>query len=156
MKRSLWAKRELRRLFALEGDALDLIAIHEAAVELSMESPLLAYRTRRQKEIDAKLRSIRMADAGTPTTRPAAGFIYLARSADGKYKIGHSRDVRKRMQSLQTGVHKKLQLVAKVKTSNCSALERICHRRFAAKRLRGEWFNLTENDIQWVKGLPYV
>lgn len=38
--RSKWAKNQLKILFELEGDALDLIVIHKAAVEMFLESAI--------------------------------------------------------------------------------------------------------------------
>lgn len=73
------------------------------------------------------------------------GFIYLL--TDGEhFKIGYSRtDPSSRMRSCQTGNARELSLVASIRGSQ--SVEKSIHRMFAAKRVRGEWFALSESDI---------
>ncbi len=153
-RRSKWAKQQLKRLLELEGDALDLIAIHDAATELFLSSPLTAIQENRSKVIERKLTENARLPKVEKNSDSTKGFIYVVKSSDGKHKIGRARDVRHRLGTLQTGSHKKLNLILKVKTSNCSALENICHRKFENKKVRGEWFDLADEDLNWIKNLP--
>lgn len=165
--RSAWAKKQLKRLFEFEGDALDIVAVHEAALEMSLPSPLEEFQEQREILIDKAVCETSWVGIGTSLkkmekriplslqrTLSTEGYIYVIKSTDGKYKIGRARDVKHRLNCLQTGTPKKLKLILQIKTSNNNVLEKLCHRKFATKRLRGEWFKLTKEDLNWLKNLP--
>lgn len=66
---------------------------------------------------------------------------YLARSnANGLIKIGKSKDIHTRMQVLST---KKVQLIGYVDRD----IEVHLHSVYNAKRVQGEWFKLSEQDV---------
>lgn len=73
-------------------------------------------------------------------------FIYLMRDERTNfYKIGKSSNPRHREKTLQSDNP----LVVLVDSwIGVSSDEKRLHKRFEAKRIRGEWFNLDENDIQ--------
>jgi hypothetical protein len=73
------------------------------------------------------------------------GWIYFILCADAKRcKIGFTRhDVSKRLANLQTGSASELCLL--VKHPGSMESERILHARFAADRVQGEWFNVSED-----------
>lgn len=162
--RSLWAKRQLKRLLDIEGDVLDLIAVHDAAVELDLTSPINELRDSRAKAIRKRLRADepparkkpRREDPGkpVPSRRPLSGFIYVIRSAAGKHKIGSARDPMRRLRDFQTAHAEPLEIVLEKATTNRAGLERICQRRFADKRVGGEWFDLDADDLRWLRDLP--
>lgn len=66
------------------------------------------------------------------------GWVYFIQAGDA-VKIGYSSGVTKRMQSMQTGNHHGLVLLAQI--SGDRALERQYHTRFAKFRIKGEWFH---------------
>ena len=70
-----------------------------------------------------------------------------------RYKIGVTYDVRKRLSILQTGNAFELSIVYELKTKNARETESHLHRRFASKRIRGEWFELSDADIEYIKTL---
>jgi hypothetical protein len=63
------------------------------------------------------------------------------------YKIGKSVSAEKRAYEIQLQLPEELKLIHKIKTDDPSGIETYWHRRFADKRLRGEWFDLTRQDI---------
>ena len=65
-------------------------------------------------------------------------YVYFIRSEPGEIKIGLAIDVEKRLRGLQTSHPYGLTLLAFVKGGQ--SVEREYHRRFAAHRLHGEWF----------------
>lgn len=69
-----------------------------------------------------------------------ADYVYVVKSSKGKgkNKIGQAKNAFKRLQTLQTSAHEKLRLILKIKTNNGRTLEKLCHRKFADKRVRGE------------------
>lgn len=67
--------------------------------------------------------------------------IYFVTSDHALVKIGYATDVAARVRTLQTSVPHPLHILLVV--AGTLADERTVHRRFAADRLRGEWFNLS-------------
>src|SRR4051794_24323402 len=120
--RSRWAKTDLKRMMALEGDALDLVAIHEAAEELQIESPLTAMQETRTRIVTREVRSIGRLEVPIRSERSTAGFLYVIKCG-GKYKIGSAVDVEHRLRNLQTAAHKAMSIVLAVKTDFRSSLE---------------------------------
>ena len=71
-------------------------------------------------------------------------YVYFIRAgSNGPIKIGVAENVESRMETLQTGNHMELQIVAKIKCTGRKAAyrrEATFHREFSYKRIRGEWF----------------
>lgn len=78
------------------------------------------------------------------------GEVYLYKH-DGYYKIGRSNDTVRRGQELQIQLPKELNLIHTIKTDDPSGVEAYWHKRFEAKRMKGEWFNLNSIDIKAFK-----
>jgi DNA-binding XRE family transcriptional regulator len=74
------------------------------------------------------------------------GYVYLFEADNHLFKLGRSFDPSARVarfNTLPVGVH----LVHKIESSDAKWLERVLHRRFSPKRIRGEWFALTDEDV---------
>ena len=71
-------------------------------------------------------------------------YVYFIRAGNsGPIKIGIASNIQSRMDTLQTGNHLKLTLVASIKCdSRLHALdkEKKLHKLFDYKKIRGEWF----------------
>jgi hypothetical protein len=83
---------------------------------------------------------------------PKAGFVYVLQ-ADSYYKIGLSTNVEKRVKQLSTLPPFDVALIHKIETEDMHQLESELHERFAEKRANGEWFELSEEDLTWLKTL---
>lgn len=72
------------------------------------------------------------------------GWVYFIMCADThRCKIGFTKgDPQKRLKSLQTGCPGELSVV--VRHPGTSETEARLHRKFAASKIRGEWFDLTD------------
>ncbi len=74
------------------------------------------------------------------------GYVYLMKS--GKhYKIGRSNDVGRRLYDLRIQLAEAPTTVHIIETDDPVGIENYWHQRFADKRMNGEWFNLTADDI---------
>lgn len=85
--------------------------------------------------------------------------VYLIQLGQSElYKIGVSKNSKKRVKQLQTGCPYSLSLVSVYKTIQPYKIERILHSRIASKKyspsfnvdfdsLVGEWFNLSTKDV---------
>jgi len=78
------------------------------------------------------------------------GAVYLFKH--GKYyKIGKTNDTVRRGNELKIQLPENLDLIHEIKTDDPSGIEAYWHRRFEAKRMNGEWFDLNSGDIKAFK-----
>lgn len=76
-------------------------------------------------------------------------FVYLMHHGLSKaWKIGRSVNPRRREKTLQD---QDPRIELKWKTSSVAGFETFLHNKFKDKRLRGEWFDLTATDVDWIK-----
>ena len=78
------------------------------------------------------------------------GYVYLMQH-DGVYKIGISTDVPTRQKQINTALPHEVTVVHYFATSNMGDEEQFAHRFFAEKRLGGEWFELSADDVELFK-----
>lgn len=81
----------------------------------------------------------------------AYGFVYLAEGHRGEYKIGRTNLVDRRLGELGAMAPVEYRLVHESKTDDPAGVESYWHRRYADKRMRGEWFRLTAADVRAFK-----
>lgn len=86
--------------------------------------------------------------AGKPNINEP-GFVYLMTNGK-RYKIGRTRNVesRRRQIWMQAGIE--IEVMACKQVDDHRSFEIALHRRFAHKRVTGEWFNLSDTDVQEV------
>jgi hypothetical protein len=85
-------------------------------------------------------------DIGQQTTL----YLITADEFNGIYKIGITNDIDFRLKSMQTGCPFKLIVFRAYTVENPPALEQALHLFFTKKRLRGEWFRLTDIDLAYI------
>ena len=81
------------------------------------------------------------------------GFVYLLKADNGFYKIGRTKSLDDRIKQLEIASPHELELILVIETDNCRNIEESLHLRFDDKRSRGEWFELSEADVEYIKGL---
>lgn len=114
---------------ALERIAVALRQLPEAAPKLKVNKPT------------------RKASAGTN------GYVYLIQSPTQAYKIGRTRNPDNRMETFTVKLPFEVEYVCVIQCEDMYGLERELHQRFADKRVNGEWFSLTLEDVEYIKGL---
>jgi len=78
-------------------------------------------------------------------------YVYLMYDRNtGYYKIGISKDPKHREKTLQSE-KPTIELFHKFKSNK--ETETILHSMFDKKRIRGEWFNLNSNDVEYIKSI---
>lgn len=77
----------------------------------------------------------------------AEGFVYLIKSGR-HFKIGKANSVDARHRQLKIQLPQAAEVVHRIKTDDPYGIESYWHRRFADKRLNGEWFALSAEDVK--------
>lgn len=76
------------------------------------------------------------------------GILYIVRCKD-LFKIGQTKGpMEERLRMLQAGNPYKLQLICTIPVVDPVGTEREIHKMFDHCRVRGEWFRLTQKDIE--------
>ena len=84
------------------------------------------------------------------------GYVYLLKYDKDNFKIGFSADPEVRQAEWGTKLPKKPQLIHTIATDDPPGIEDYWHKRFAEKRVRGEWFNLSVKDVSAFKRRKFM
>ena len=104
-------------------------------------------------------------DAVTDDASPASagalldGFVYMGLLTVGRekrYKIGKTNLVARRTDQISVQLPEDLELVHAMRTDDATGIEAYWHKRFAAKRTKGEWFNLSREDVTAFKRRKFM
>lgn len=79
------------------------------------------------------------------------GWIYCLNDQQGHYKIGRTKYLDDRIKKLATLPPFPVITEAAYQVINAPAHEKALHERFQTCRLRGEWFQLSEKDLEFIK-----
>lgn len=83
------------------------------------------------------------------------GEVYLLK-AGRHYKIGKTNSVGRREYELAIQLPEKPVLVHVIKTDDPTGIEAYWHKRFSSRRMNGEWFELTREDIAAFKWRKFM
>jgi len=78
-------------------------------------------------------------------------YIYLIKCEVDEtilYKIGYSKDVKRRLKELKTSNPNPLEIVATFETKHNRKLETSFHNYYKHKNVNGEWFSLSSNEVE--------
>lgn len=82
------------------------------------------------------------------------GYVYLLKMVNGDYwKIGRTAKPQKRMDKFDVKLPFPVECEHLIETLDMYALESELHSRYADKRAGGEWFALSQVDIDYIKSL---
>jgi len=79
------------------------------------------------------------------------GKVYLISCGSDfkRYKIGFTkRNIETRIKELRTGNSEDFKIVAIYESEFSKKIETILHRKYKMKKISGEWFNLTEDEVK--------
>jgi len=76
------------------------------------------------------------------------GFIYILRADNNLYKIGRAKRVDERVKQLGLILPYELEIVASFETDDMYLAEKQLHNGYRDRRIRGEWFALTDFDVR--------
>lgn len=82
-----------------------------------------------------------------------SGFVYLLKKEEGVYKIGKTVNVKNRGTEFSVKLPFATQYECVITTTDRNTLEAELHQKFKAKRINGEWFALSPEDVEYIKGL---
>lgn len=77
--------------------------------------------------------------------------VYVIGPEGGPYKIGKADEPVTRLSDLQIGNWNKLELITEIVGG--LELEAELHKKFSKKRIRGEWFDLNEKDLERLRDM---
>jgi Meiotically up-regulated gene 113 len=81
------------------------------------------------------------------------GYVYLVRAESGEHKIGRTKDVGARVRNFMTLAPFKFTLIHSFSADDCRMAERLLHKQFSPKRIKGEWFTLNQKDVTAISKL---
>ena len=79
-----------------------------------------------------------------------SGFVYVIQS-NKYYKIGQTKKLNARLGDLSRTCPDGIELITSVFSEDVKSLEASFHHKFSSKRIHGEWFELDNNDIAYIK-----
>ena len=115
--------------------------INDAAIDKYNESLLSNYHNRNvvtETQVNRKLEQSKR-----------NGYVYLINAGEF-YKIGISRNVDRRITQLSTIPPFDVTLVCTIETDDMLGLENELHTMFSEKRVNGEWFTLSAEDVNYI------
>jgi hypothetical protein len=79
-------------------------------------------------------------------------IVYLIKTnipTEEKYKIGITTEggLQRRVKNLQTGASSELMVITTYKTKYASLIEKTLHRQYNHKKIIGEWFQLSDEEV---------
>jgi hypothetical protein len=82
-----------------------------------------------------------------------AGFVYLLRSSDGHFKIGRTKNPENRRATFGVKLPFRVEYLHLIPCADMHKTERQLHERFADRRIDGEWFALTPEDVSYIQSM---
>ena len=100
-----------------------------------------------EAEAEEKRKQISRMDA--PARRQ--GWVYVLRNPEGLHKIGRTLYLERRLFALTSAAPSSYRLVHLIWAEDTLQAELVLHRRFALKRATRECFELSADDLAWLK-----
>lgn len=82
-------------------------------------------------------------------------FVYLLKTKNA-CKIGWAKNPRKRVRVILAKIKMGGGLIHQIETNDPHKLEKFWHEKFSSKRVVGEWFALTDDDVREMRAVSRV
>lgn len=135
------------------GISLALKEGKETLDEIAKQKQTLAKEMARLNKLEEKVKEREAARANRQ--RQLDGYVYLlaAKHDPTLFKIGRTNSPEARGKTFNVKLPFAVSFDCIIKTDNMFVLESELHTRYADKRLDGEWFRLTPDDVVYIKSL---
>lgn len=144
----------------LRGEVIDFLSEVKMWYEMAQQQTIIPittdmerYAQACQQEIERRVSKSLKAQAAKVVKPGRAGYVYLIQSSTGAYKIGKTKNPQDRIRTFAIKLPFEVEYVCLIPTTDMAELETRLHQRFADKRVNGEWFNLSPEDVEYIKGL---
>lgn len=132
---------------------------HEEADEY-IERIRLFYASVTPSDIEVLNKNIQRIEESAPkrmalvkSKQDTSGYVYLVQSPTSAYKIGKTVDPDNRMKTFSVKLPFEVDYVCVIQSDDMHTLETELHAKFEHKRVNGEWFDLDETDVEYIKSL---
>ncbi len=90
-----------------------------------------------------------------PKLETPEGYVYFVQDVEVSkhYKIGRTTAPQTHLKRLSIDLPIKVKVIAILQTNNAPVLEQKMHKFYAAQRIQGEWFALTDRQIQEIRSI---
>lgn len=122
----------------------------ESGIKLP-ESLAQEFHAIKNKALDTQFRLSKKAKVNKPAE--IKGWVYLLKSPLGAFKIGRTKNPNDRLKTFKTSLPFEVEYLHLIETPDMVGLEQVLHLRYHNKRVNGEWFNLSPDDVAYIKGL---
>lgn len=113
---------------------------------------LKARKAEKDEKIRKRMEKVRKNKPASSAPGAGGDRVYLIEMGDsGHFKIGHSTNPRQRIQEFNTPFP--IKFICAIECENAVSLEAELHAIFKDKRMRAEWFALSRDDVEYIKGL---
>lgn len=89
-------------------------------------------------------------DGSRYSNEPTVGYVYVIRSEYG-FKIGKTVNIKQRTRLFEVKLPFPITVEHYARFEDYSEAERFFHQRFYSQRLEGEWFDLSDDDLAYIK-----
>lgn len=84
------------------------------------------------------------------------GYVYIIQEdLTNTYKIGKAKNLGERLNLFSVQLPFNIKLIHVIWDKNYGMIEQLLHIHFQNKRLNGEWFSLSKEDINWIRDEKY-
>lgn len=125
---------ELRRIISSE-----LFSKSQKNFARTLLDPFLRYELRSRQRDDRK------------KEKQIPGYVYLLWAENGFHKIGMTRNIESRAIQLFDNIPLKTEIIHYFQSHSCYKAEKKLQNYYSDKNVKGEWFNLTEEDVNDIK-----
>jgi hypothetical protein len=125
---------------------------HESAIDFYQTIQWGNFKPETYKQIKPYAqRFLRLLECVRTSKNPARkGYVYIAKADFGHtiYKIGMSKDPRRRVDDINGYLPVTVSLLHKIKTDDMILVERLIHQQFENNAYQNEWFNPPSNELE--------